>query len=78
MLPKPLVLMGLDAPVPAGSYEVTIVEEPLGDLMHPAYRRVSTTIYLPRLPGRIGIGQAIEVTSSEFDTLLGNILPVPK
>jgi hypothetical protein len=32
---------------PAGDYEVTTYEEPLGDLMYDAFRRISTKIYLP-------------------------------
>ncbi len=32
-LPEPFLLAGLGEPVPAGRYEVTTEEEPLGDIM---------------------------------------------
>ena len=72
MLPEPFLLTGLDEAVPAGSYEVTIEEELLGNLMYPVYRRVASTIYVPRLPGRVGVGQVIEVTAAELNMLVGN------
>jgi hypothetical protein len=75
-LSEPFLLTGLTEPVPAGRYEVTTEEEPLGDFMYAAYRRISATIYLPQLPGRIGIGQIIEVTSAEFDALMEHTDPV--
>ena len=54
-LTKPLLLSGLDEAVPAGRYEVTTEEEPAGDVMYPAYKRISATLYLPQVPGRIGV-----------------------
>ena len=61
----------LDLPIPAGRYEVTVEEEPIGDLMFSAYRRISASIYLPRVPGRVGVGQAVALDQSELDMLLG-------
>jgi hypothetical protein len=75
-LHEPFRLAGSDNPVPAGRYEVTTEEEPLGDFMYPAYRRISATIYLPQLPGRIGIGQVIEVDNTELNFLLEHATPV--
>jgi len=77
-LTEPFLLSGTSEPVPAGRYEVTTEEEPLGDLMYPAYRRISATIYLPQLPGRIGIGQVIELDNSELNALLEHATPVLK
>ena len=77
-LPEPFVLSDTSESIPAGRYEVTIEEEPLGDLMYPAYRRISATIYLPQLPGRIGLGQIIEVANSELNALLEHATPVLK
>ena len=48
-LTKPLLLSGLDEAVPAGRYEVTTEEEPAGDVMYPAYKRISATLYLPQV-----------------------------
>lgn len=71
--PKPFSLEGVTGLSPAGKYEVTTEEEPLGDSMTPAYRRVSTTIYIPLPHGRIGIGQIVEVDPLE----LGRITASP-
>ena len=69
-LAEPVQLGDLDAPIPPGSYEVTTEEEPIGDFMYPAYRRISASIYLPRVPGRIGVGQSILLDQTELDALL--------
>jgi hypothetical protein len=74
-LPEPFLLVGLDGPVSAGRYEVTTEEEPLGDFMYSAYRRISATIYLPPFPGRIGLGQVIEVNAAELNALLEHADP---
>ena len=68
--PKPFVLEGVTGSSPAGKYEVTTEEEPLGDSMTPAYRRVSTTIYIPLPHGRIGIGQIVEVDPNALSSIL--------
>jgi len=75
-LTKPLLLSGLDEAVPAGRYEVTTEEEPAGDVMYPAYKRISATLYLPQVPGRIGVSQNIELTASELSMLLDHADPV--
>ena len=77
-LTEPLMLNGLEAPVPIGCYEVTTEEEPLGDFMYEAYRRVSATIYLPQPPGRVGIGQVIDVDAEELAGLLECATPIRK
>lgn len=71
--PKPFLLDGVTGFSPAGRYEVTAEEEPLGDSVTPAYRRISTTIYIPLPAGRIGIGQIVEVDPEE----LGCIATIP-
>jgi hypothetical protein len=55
---------------PAGAYEITIEEEPLGDLMFEAFRRVSTTIYLPETTGQIGFGEMLDIDPRELERLL--------
>ena len=44
--PTPFKLTGMDEICAAGDYEITTEEEPLGDFIVPAYRRISTTIYI--------------------------------
>jgi hypothetical protein len=77
-LPEPFVLSDTSDPVPAGEYEVTTEEEPLGDFMYPAYRRISATIYLPQLPGRMGVGQVIDIDNNELNALLEHATPARK
>lgn len=69
-LPKAYVLRGAGKPIPAGRYEVTMEEEPLGDLMEPAYRRVAASLYVPLPDGRIGIGQILDIDQPDFAALL--------
>jgi hypothetical protein len=54
---------------PPGRYEITTEEEPLGDGMRPVYRRISTTIYLPRRAGDVGLGEIIEIEPAELQRL---------
>jgi hypothetical protein len=60
-----------DANNPAGDYEVTTYEEPLGDLMYDAFRRISTKIYLPPIGRRIGMGQFVEIDPQQLEDLVG-------
>ena len=63
---QPFQLTGMDKVLPAGTYEVTTEEEQIGDFVFEAYRRVSTSIYLPAQPGDYGIGQIISVDPVEL------------
>ena len=69
-LAKPFLLTNLDQPIPAGRYQITTEEEPLGDSMYSAYRRISATIYVAQVPGRVGVSQNIELTGSELSALV--------
>jgi hypothetical protein len=64
--PTPFKLSGMDEICAAGDYEITTEEESLGDYIVPAYRRISTTIYIPPPAGRPGIGQVIEIDPEEL------------
>jgi hypothetical protein len=55
---------------PAGDYEVTTYEEPLGDLMYDAFRQISTKIYLPPTGRRVGIGQFVEIDPQQLEDLV--------
>jgi len=62
----PFQLKGMEEKRPAGIYEITTTEQPIGDLMFEAYRRISTTIYLPPRSGEYGIGIFIETDPAEL------------
>jgi hypothetical protein len=76
-VPKPLALKGAEELIPAGQYEVTTEEEPLGDMMESAFRRLAATIYVPPPAGRIALGQIIDLESEEVDTLLTGKVAIP-
>ena len=44
---KPFLLKGVDRILPAGSYRVVTDEELIEGISFPAYRRVSTLIFVP-------------------------------
>jgi hypothetical protein len=64
--PTPFKLTGMDEICAAGDYQITTEDESLGDFIVPAYRRISTTIYIPPPVGRPGIGQIIEIDPQEL------------
>jgi hypothetical protein len=64
--PTPFKLTGMGEICAAGDYEITTEEESLGDFIVPAYRRISTTIYIPPPAGRPGTGQIIEIDPEEL------------
>lgn len=64
--PSPFQLKGMEEVRPAGIYEITTGEETIGDFMYEAYRRISTTIYLPPRPGDYGMGKVIQTDPAEL------------
>jgi hypothetical protein len=48
---KPFLLRGIDRMLPAGDYRVVTDEELIEGLSFPAYRRVSTMIFVPAMHG---------------------------
>jgi hypothetical protein len=72
-IPLPFQIPGSARTHPAGRYEVTTEEELLGDSMTPAYKRISTTIYLPRPSGDVGLGEFLEISPAEVERLKSNI-----
>lgn len=69
--PTPFQLSGMNEICAAGNYEVVTEDEPIGNFVLPAYRRISTTIYIPPPAGRPGIGQIIEIDPNQ---LTGQVL----
>jgi hypothetical protein len=55
---RPFVIDGFDQELPAGDYGIETEEELIQGLSFPAYRRVSTTLLVDRLPGRPGQKEA--------------------
>ncbi len=69
----PFQLKGMEQERPAGEYEITTTEEAIGDFVFEAYRRVSTTIYLPPQSGDHGIGLIIETDPTELEQTSSSI-----
>jgi hypothetical protein len=68
--PRPFQLRGMSRICPAGSYEIMTEEEPIGDFTYEAFRRLTTTIYVPRAAGEIGLGEIIETDPAELSECL--------
>jgi hypothetical protein len=67
---RPFVLGGFDEVLPAGDYIVETDEEMLDGISFPAYRRISTLIYLHAKPGSPGRRQALTIDPNELDAAL--------
>jgi hypothetical protein len=68
---QPFSLAALDEVQPAGTYSVDVDEELIEGLSFLAYRRVSTTIYLPLVQGSRGSVQAVRVEPGELAAARG-------
>ena len=55
---RPFVIDGFGQELPAGDYVIETEEELIQGPSFPAYRRVSTTMLVDRLPGRPGQREA--------------------
>jgi hypothetical protein len=66
-IPAPFKLKAMEHQGPAGVYEIITTEETLGNLMFEAYRRISTTIYIPPRSGDYGMGSFIETDIAELE-----------
>ncbi len=64
---RPFLLKGIDAEQPAGTYRIETEEEALEGLSFLAYRRVSTTIFLPTLPGSAVSGRVVTIDPLELE-----------
>jgi hypothetical protein len=71
----PFQLKGMEQERPAGEYEVTTTEEVIGDFVFEAYRRVSSTLYLPPRSNDYGVGIFIETDPAELQQVTS---PHPK
>lgn len=62
----PFTLAGFDAPQPPGTYMVITDEEEIPGLSFPAWRRVSTQIYLPAIGVQSATEQVVTIDPHEF------------
>jgi hypothetical protein len=65
IIPTSFQLAGMAQSRWPGFYQITIDEQVIGDLRH-----VSTTMYLPPLPGDVGTGEVVSLVPGELDRLL--------
>jgi hypothetical protein len=73
----PFQLKAMKQQRPAGDYEITTTEEAIGDFMFEAYRRMSTTIYLPPRSGDYGMGMVIETDPAELERVTKHVSSKP-
>jgi hypothetical protein len=66
---SPFKLKAMEQEWPPGVYEITTTEEALGDFMYEAFRRISTTIYLPPRSGDYGMGKVVETDPAEMENI---------
>ena len=64
---RAFVIDGFDQELPAGKYAVETEEELLSGLSFPVYRRVVTTLYVDRIPGRPGVKEAWRIDPEALD-----------
>lgn len=64
------VIRGLDAPQPAGDYDVDHDEELIEGLSWLAYRRVATFIHLPAIAAKTQIRQVMQIDPAELEAAL--------
>ncbi|MGH6931934.1 MAG: hypothetical protein ACREEE_05805 [Dongiaceae bacterium] len=67
---RPFMLSGVGAVLPAGTYTVETEEELIQDLSFAAYRRVTTSIFLPPKPGTTVLMQIASIDPVELEAAL--------
>lgn len=66
----PFMLNGVGSVLPAGTYTVETEEELVQDMSFPAYRRVATSIFLPRDAGATILMQIASIDPVELQVAL--------
>jgi hypothetical protein len=61
---------GFEQELPAGDYVIETEEELIQGLSFPAYRRVSTTLHVDRIPGRPGQKESWQIVPEALETAL--------
>jgi hypothetical protein len=67
---KPFVIDGFEQELPEGDYVIEIEEELIQGLSFPAYRRVSTTLHVNRIPGRPGQKESWQIVPEALEAAL--------
>jgi hypothetical protein len=67
---KPFLLKGLDRTLPAGSYRVVNDEELIEGISFPAYRRVSTMIFVPASTQRMSSVEMVAIDPLDLQAAL--------
>jgi len=67
---RPFVIDGFEQELPPGDYVVETEEELLQGLSFPAYRRVSTTLHVDRVPGRPSQKESWQVVPEALEAAL--------
>ena len=67
---RPFVIDGFEQELPAGDYVIETEEELIQGLSFPAYRRVSTTLHVDRIPGRPGQKESWQIVPEALEAAL--------
>jgi len=67
---RPFVIDGFEQELPAGDYVVENEEELIEGLSFPAYRRVSTTLHVEKIPGRPGQKESWQIVPEALEAAL--------
>ncbi len=64
------VIDGFEQELPAGDYVIETEEELIEGLSFPAYRRVSTTLHVDKIPGRPGQKESWQIVPEALEAAL--------
>jgi hypothetical protein len=67
---RPFVIDGFEQELPAGDYIIETEEELIEGLSFPAYRRISTTLHVDKIPGRPGQRESWRIVPEALETAL--------
>jgi len=67
---RPFVIDGFEQELPAGDYVVETEEELIKGLSFVAYRRVSTTLHVDKIPGRPGHKESWQIAPEALEAAL--------
>jgi hypothetical protein len=68
---KPFLLKGVDRTLPAGDYRVVTDEDLIEGISFPAYRRVSTMIFVPASTHGTSSVEMVTIDPADLEAALG-------
>jgi hypothetical protein len=68
---KPFLLKGVDRTLPAGDYQVVTDEDLIEGVSFPAYKRVSTMIFVPAATHGASSVEMVAIDPADLDAALG-------